>query len=91
LPLPAPKITWPLHSWRQARKIIAKKPRRNILKKVRTSKGEPLPWQIPKPQSADARMWEDYQIFKAAGLLNEWFDLYRDVLNLEPQHTQAAP
>ena len=54
----------------------------------------PLPPINPEifwPKSLTAEVWEDYRIFKAAGLLNEWFDLYRDVLNLEPQHTQAAP
>jgi len=39
----------------------------------------------------DARIWEDYRIFKAAGLLNVWFDLYRDVLNLKPHLAEAAP
>jgi len=39
----------------------------------------------------DARIWEDYRIFKAAGLLNEWFDLYRDVLNLKPPPAHASP
>lgn len=86
-----PKMTWPLNHSSATHRPITKKARRVILRKTRPRKQSPLPWRLPKPQSMDARMWEDYRIFKAAGLLNVWFDLYRDVLNLKPQPTQAAP
>lgn len=38
-----------------------------------------LPWRIPDP---DADMWADYQACKAAGLLYQWAERYRYVLDL---------
>lgn len=36
-------------------------------------------------------MWEDYWMFKAAGMLNEWIALYSDMLNLKESLIHAVP
>jgi hypothetical protein len=41
--------------------------------------------------SADEQMWQDYWIFKVAGMLHEWFALYKDVLNLDSSSIRAGP
>jgi len=55
-----------------------------MFKRKRKSGGDALPWRLPKPMTTDQRIWADYLAFKAAGLLETWFELYRDVLGLEP-------
>jgi hypothetical protein len=55
-----------------ARAAYAGKPRR--LRAVGKRKGEairPSP-ALPAPQSTDGEMWEDYRVFKAAGMLAAW-------------------
>jgi len=79
--------------WKGAVKQVTK-PRRNMRvrkKKGKTGQAALLPWRLPKPLSLDAQMWADYRLFKAAGLLNEWFSLYRHVLNLKPSFMQVSP
>jgi hypothetical protein len=50
-----------------------------------------LPWRLPKPMTTDQRIWADYLAFKAAGLLETWFELYRDVLGLESPLPEPEP
>lgn len=35
-------------------------------------------------------MWEDYWMFKAAGMLHEWIALYSDALNLKESLIHAG-
>jgi hypothetical protein len=78
-PITAPRL-W----WKSAKKAVTKPPRPFMFKRKRKSGGGALPWRLPKPMTTDQRIWADYLAFKAAGLLETWFELYRDVLGLEP-------
>ena len=74
--------------WKGAVKQVAKPchvPPRWMRKRKSGGQGNTsLPWHLPRPMTADERIWADYRAFKAAGLLGTWFEMYRDVLNLEP-------
>lgn len=76
--------------WKSAAKSVTARPHR-LLRTYRKRKSGTLPWRLPRPLSADEQMWRDYWIFKASGMLHEWFALYRDVLNLNPPLIHAGP
>lgn len=75
--------------WKGAVKQVAKPcrfPPRWMRKRKSGGQGNAsLPWHLPMPMSADAQMWADYRIFKAAGLLSEWVELYRARLSPMPE------
>ena len=85
-PITAPRL-W----WKSAKKAVTKPPRLFIAKRKRKSGGGALPWRLPKPMTTDQRIWADYRAFKAAGLLETWFELYRDVLGLESRQPEPDP
>ena len=85
-PITAPRL-W----WKSAKKAVTRPPRFFIAKRKRKTGGGALPWRLPKPMTTDQRIWADYLAFKAAGLLDTWFELYRDVLGLEPRHPEPEP
>jgi hypothetical protein len=71
-PVAARRITAPRIHWKEARKAITKKPRR-IMARHRLQRPPSIrarPFRRIDPISAE--MWEDYRIFKGAGLLSEW-------------------
>lgn len=39
----------------------------------------------------DDQMWIDYIAFKAAGMLSQWFELYRGMLNLSSPLLEPEP
>ena len=86
------RITAPSLSyyWKAAAKAATMRPRRLPAKRRKRKSGS-LPWRLPRPMSDDELMWQEYWIFKAAGMLDQWFDLYKDVLNLEPSPIHAGP
>jgi hypothetical protein len=68
------KADYPGHLWRATRKTVTSKAQqqRRILPRLRPEP-PPLPVRPIRPlNSLAAEMWEDYRIFKAAGLLKEW-------------------
>lgn len=40
-----------------------------------------------RSNSKDAEMWADYWVFKAAGLLSQWRELYKARLSIKPKAT----
>ncbi len=82
----SPRFLWPA-----ARKVVTswQPPARVLPIQKRKNTEAVLPWGLPKPMSAEAHMWADYRAFKAAGMLQKWFELYRYVLNL-PSEPIAA-
>jgi len=71
-PAAASRITAPRVHWVNVRKAVLKKPRRIMARR----KHQVPPAIRAKPLSPinrmTAEMWEDYRIFKGAGLLSEW-------------------
>ena len=55
-----------------ARAAYAGKPRRLVKARRTVGKEAVRPAPAPAPQSTDGEMWEDYRVFKAAGLLAAW-------------------
>jgi hypothetical protein len=90
--LAALRITGPSlrYCWKTAAKAVTMRPRLGPTKRQKRKSGS-LPWRLPRPMTADELMWQDYWILKAAGMLHEWFALYRDVLNLTPPPIHAGP
>lgn len=65
------------------------RPQRLPAKRRKRQSGS-LPWRLPRPKTAEELMWEDYWIFKAAGMLHEWIALYGDALNLKESLIHAG-
>ena len=76
-PIIAPQILW-----KEAARAITARTRRLPAKRRRRQSGS-LPWRLLRSKSAEELMWEDYWIFRASGMLHEWFELYKDRLNLK--------
>lgn len=72
---PAPALPVIKSTWRRSTFQAAKSsPKlRRMLPRPRPDTPQPIPAKpIRPPNSLTAEMWEDYRIFKAAGLLKEW-------------------
>ena len=66
------KTAWPRHRWKAAHKeAVSRKPRR-IMPRHRHHAPPPILKPMRPINRLTAEMWEDYRIFKAAGLLKEW-------------------
>lgn len=65
----SPRIPWPAAH----KAITTRKPRQVIPAPRKRCSPQPISMQPVRPKNnVTAEMWEDYRLFKAAGLLAEW-------------------